>query len=98
MFHELGPRLVIFTMGKDGVLISQDGNLVSHVPALPVKVVDATGAGDSFWVGFLVALLDGNSLECCALSARELVGLKLVTVGPLPSTIDRQEIYVWLPK
>jgi len=98
MFHELGPRLVIFTMGKDGVLISQDGKLVSHVPARPIKVVDATGAGDSFWAGFLVALLDGNSLERCALFAREVVGLKLVTVGPLPSTIDRHEIYNRLPK
>lgn len=97
-FHELGPRLVIFTMGKDGVLISQDGRLVSHVPAKPVKVVDATGAGDSFWAGFLVALLDGNSLERCALFAREVVGLKLVTVGPLPSAIDRHEIYNRLPK
>jgi fructokinase len=97
MFHEMGPRLVIMTMGKDGVLVSQDGKLVSRVPGRPVKIVDATGAGDSFWAGFLVAMLDGNSLERCALFAREVVELKLVTVGPLPSTIDRREIYARLP-
>ena len=96
MFHDIGPRLVIMTMGKDGVLISQEGKKVSHVPARPVKVVDATGAGDSFWAGFLVAMLDGNSLERCALFAREVVEQKLVTVGPLPSAIDRHEIYARL--
>lgn len=97
MFHEMGPRVVIMTMGKDGVLVSQDGKLVSHVPAHPVKIADATGAGDSFWAGFLVAMLDGNPLERCALFAREVVELKLVTVGPLPSNIDRHEIYARLP-
>ena len=98
MFHEMGPRLVIFTMGKDGVLISHDGKLVNHIPARPVKVVDATGAGDSFWAGFLMGLLDGNSLERCTLFAREIVELKLTTIGPLPSTIDRKEIYARLPE
>jgi fructokinase len=61
-------------------------------------VVDVTGAGDSFWAGFLVALLDGNSLERCALFAREVVELKLTTVGPLPSLIDRRELYARLPE
>jgi sugar/nucleoside kinase (ribokinase family) len=98
MFHEMGPGLVIMTMGKDGVLISQDDKIISYVPGRPVKVVDATGAGDSFWAGFLVAMLDGNSLERSALFAREVVEQKLVTVGPIPSVIDRHEIYARLPE
>jgi fructokinase len=91
-FHEMGPQTVVFTMGADGVLLS-DGSKVTHIPARPIKAVDATGAGDSFWAGFLVALLDGKPLEYCALFAREIVERKLTTVGPLPDTIDRQEIY-----
>lgn len=97
-YHELGPPTVIFTMGREGVLISHDGKLLGHVPVRPIKVVDVTGAGDSFWAGFLVALLDGNSLERCALFAREVVELKLTTVGPLPSLIDRSELYARLPE
>ena len=97
MFHELGPRTVILTMGKEGALISRDGELLGHVPARPVKVVDATAAGDAFWAGFLVALLDGHSLERCVLFAREIAELKLTTVGPLPLTIDREQIYARLP-
>jgi fructokinase len=93
MFHEMGAETVILTMGKEGVLISDDGQLLGHVPARPVEVKDATGAGDAFWAGFLVALLDGNSLERSALFARELVELKLGRVGPLPMEIDRQQLY-----
>jgi hypothetical protein len=41
----------------------------------------------------LTALLDGSSLQRCALFAREIVERKLTTVGPLPDSIDREEIY-----
>jgi fructokinase len=91
-YHDMGPEIVIFTMGGDGMLLSAGGEL-THIPARRIKVVDATGAGDSFWAGFLVALLDGHSLQRCALFAREIVERKLATVGPLPDNIDRQEIY-----
>jgi fructokinase len=91
-FHQMGPEIVVFTMGANGMLLSEGGQPL-HIPARPVKVVDATGAGDSFWAGFLVALLDGQPLERCALFAREIVELKLTTVGPLPDSIERHEVY-----
>jgi fructokinase len=91
-FHRMGPQIVVFTMGAGGILISEEGKLTS-IQARPVRVVDATGAGDSFWAGFLVALLDGNPLDRCALFAREIVERKLTTVGPLPENIDRKEVY-----
>ena len=95
LFHTMGPQIVVFTMGADGILLSDDGEL-THIPARHIKVVDATGAGDSFWAGFLVALLDGNPLKRCALFAREIVERKLTTVGPLPDSIDRQAVYARL--
>jgi fructokinase len=91
-FHDMGPTVVVLTMGAEGVLLSDKGKL-THIPARPVKVVDATGAGDAFWAGYLVALLDGHSLHRCALFAREVVERKLTTVGPLPDAIDRSEVY-----
>ncbi len=92
LYHDMGPEVVVFTMGGDGVLLS-DGEKLTHMAARRIKVVDATGAGDSFWAGFLVALLDGHPLEHCALFAREIVERKLTTVGPLPDNIDRQQVY-----
>ena len=93
MFHDLGPETVIFTMGAEGNLVSENGRITAHVPSRPVDVVDATGAGDSFWAGFLTALLDGNEVERSVLFAREIVERKLTTKGPLPADIDREEIY-----
>ena len=84
-------------MGSGGSLISRDRELLGHVPARPIDVIDATGAGDSFWAGFLVALLDGNSLERSVLFGREVVERKLKTVGPLLSDFDKSEIYAGLP-
>jgi len=92
IFHEMGPPTVVLTMGGDGIMLSDHGEIF-HVPARPIEVVDATGAGDSFWAGFLTALLDGKSLRGCALFAREIVEQKLATVGPLPDEIDRELIY-----
>lgn len=96
MFHDLGPETVIFTMGGEGNLVSENGRITAQVPARPVDVVDATGAGDSFWAGFLTALLDGNEVERSVLFAREIVEKKLTTTGPLPADIDRGEIYARL--
>jgi fructokinase len=98
MFHDLGPETVIFTMGGEGNLVSENGKITAHVPARPVDVVDATGAGDSFWAGFLTALLDGNEVERSVLFAREIVERKLTTKGPLPADIDRGGIYACVDK
>ncbi len=95
MFHEMGPATVILTMGRDGILVSENGR-VSHVPARPVVVNDATGAGDAFWAGYLTAMLDGEPATRCAHFAREVAEMKLERVGPLPDEIDREPIYARL--
>ena len=96
MFHDLGAETVVFTMGEEGNLISENGKISAHVPARAVEVVDVTGAGDAFWAGFLTATLDGNPAEHSVLFAREVVERKLTTRGPLPSEIDREEMYASL--
>ncbi|GHI00451.1 ribokinase [Neobacillus kokaensis] len=56
---------VILTKGSAGVAFYQGEKEVS-IPAYPVKVVDTTGAGDSFNGGFAVALSKGHSVsEAC---------------------------------
>ena len=93
LFHEMGPETVIFTMGREGVLVSEDGRITSHVPARPIETEDVTGAGDAFWAGFLIALLDGETPGRCAYVAREVAELKLKRRGPLPLEMDREELY-----
>jgi fructokinase len=91
-YHALGAETVVFTMGAQGTLLSTGGAL-RHIPARDVEVADATGAGDAFWAGFLVALLDGSSLEHCVLFGREVAETALRTVGPLDIPLDRTALY-----
>lgn len=56
--------LVIVKWGGMGAL-ARSGDRVWHSPALPVDVVDTTGAGDAFNAGFLAAYLLGEPVETC---------------------------------
>ena len=63
--RELGKlaRIVAVKLGAEGVLMFHDGDSF-RVPARKVRVVDTTGAGDSFNAGFLSQFLRGASLQC----------------------------------
>jgi sugar/nucleoside kinase (ribokinase family) len=52
----LGPRAVLITDGANGAYY-YDGEQVLHCPALKVKPVNTTGAGDAFGAGFLAGYL-----------------------------------------
>lgn len=51
-----GVRTAVVTRGKDGALALSGGQLV-RAAGVPAVAVDATGAGDAFWGGFLYRLL-----------------------------------------
>ncbi|MEP3347520.1 MAG: adenosine kinase [Litoreibacter sp.] len=56
--------IVACTDGEDGAHVLSQGQRW-HVPAMPVQIVDATGAGDLFAGAFLWALTAGHDLETC---------------------------------
>lgn len=58
-------RTVVVKMGARGALVSSGGETF-RVPAVKTRVIDATGAGDSFNAGFLAVYLRKNSLAECA--------------------------------
>lgn len=61
--HNFGPKIVVITEGKKGAK-AYDGEIFYDIEANPrVQVIDATGAGDSFAVGFLGRLLNENWRE-----------------------------------
>ena len=77
-----GPGLaVVVKLGAEGALAVR-GDEVVHRPAIPVEVVDTTGAGDSFDAGFLAGWLANEPLAdavalgiaCGSLSTRQLGG------------------------
>ena len=59
----LGITCVAVTLGQKGALVCVNQE-TAHLPAHSVPVTDTTGAGDSFWGGFLHGLLAcGKPLE-----------------------------------
>ena len=63
---DLGPRAVVLTLGGDGSVwcMRGDGGAVTsgRRPALPVRPVDTTGAGDAYVGALAVALAGGSDL------------------------------------
>ncbi len=58
-FHNLGARVALLSMGSQGVWRSDAGGKTFY-PAQPIMARNATGAGDAFWAGLLLATLDGQ--------------------------------------
>ncbi|WGH76099.1 carbohydrate kinase [Tenacibaculum tangerinum] len=84
-FHKNGVDTVCLTLGSSGVKLSQKGNEIIQLPAKKIeKVMDATGAGDAFWSGFLYAYIQEKPVEDCLEVALKLAALKLQNVGRLP--------------
>lgn len=91
--HEMGARLVCLTLGKEGSLISYEGGKqLCRLPGKKIDVIDATGAGDAFWSGFLTAYVDGCSVPVCAEAGMNMAEYKLTRAGALPSVIDKQKV------
>ena len=77
-------ELAAVTMGADGAMVVYEGEVIT-VPAFPVEqVVDATGAGDLFASGFLLAVARGQDLQM-ALKAGCLAASEVIShIGARP--------------
>lgn len=61
-FHELGVKIIVITDGQAGSY-AYDGEKFYHLGIPKTKVVERTGAGDSFATGFVAALHYGKSVR-----------------------------------
>lgn len=89
--------LIAVTKGSAGADVWSNGRQLGHVPALPVRVVDPTGAGDVFATAFFLQLATGQDplaaarYACCAAS--------LSTTGRGVDAIpDHTTIRCWLDR
>ncbi len=87
--HGLGAKTICFTLGKDGAKLSVLGAEEIQLSALKVKkIMDATGAGDAFWSGFLYGHIKGQTPEKCLSTALQMAAIKLQNVGRIPDYAD----------
>ncbi|MHB1999201.1 MAG: ribokinase [Solirubrobacteraceae bacterium] len=72
---------VVVTMGGDGALIASPGDEPLHVAARAARVIDTTGAGDTFNGTLAVALGAGEELEDAVRSATVAAGISVEAPG-----------------
>lgn len=83
IFKSWGANIVIITMGKDGVFLSnRDGTCFSIQPN-QIDVADVTGAGDAFWSGVITGILSGLSVLDSVRAGQVIAEIKLQQLGPI---------------
>jgi acarbose 7IV-phosphotransferase len=71
-----GKKLVICTHGKEGAtLLTKDGVVIEQPAILSYPMVDANGAGDSFFSGFLYGWINGQTPVRCMQMGAVCAGL-----------------------
>jgi len=73
----LGVAEIVLKNGAAGPLIGIEGQQIQLEFARAEKVVDTTGAGDSFNAGYLAARLDGAGTEAAA-AAGHLLACRVI--------------------
>ena len=86
-----GVKQVVMTLGEDGALIVTESS-ATRVPAIKVRAVDTTGAGDAFNAGLAMALACGETLEGAVRFAVVTGGLAVTKEGVIPSLPRRDEV------
>src|SRR5690606_38546623 len=89
-------RLVVIKDGANGAYAGYGDGHVVHAPAIPIKVVDTTGAGDCFAAGFLKAWLDGRPLAECLRWGNICGGLSATARGGATAAPTLAEVQQWL--
>lgn len=84
---------VVVTCGDEGALVD-GGGVRERIPAVPVRAVDTTGAGDAFTAALAVALLEGRTLAdaarfAAAAGAHAVTIPEVIPALPGPDDLDR---------
>lgn len=86
---------VIIKDGANGVYLIED-NSILHVPAIPVDVIDTTGAGDCFNAGYIAAAVRGQSRLRCLQWGNIVGGLSTTARGATKRVIGLDDVSQWL--
>ena len=87
-----GARVVLLKQASQGATLFVKGFPSGHFPSVADKVVDTTGAGDSFNAGFAFGLMNDWGLDNCMRAANFVAAKKIRVHGlaaPTPGALNR---------
>ncbi len=87
----LGARAALITLGGDGALYCDDSRAL-HCPAVAVRAVDTTAAGDGYLGALAASLASGQSLPDSLGFASAAAGLAVTRLGAQPSLGTQAEV------
>jgi ribokinase len=86
-----GARAALITLGSDGALYCDDSRVL-HCPAVAVRAVDTTAAGDGYLGALAASLASGRSLADSLGFASAAAGLAVTRLGAQPSLGTQAEV------
>ncbi len=90
---KIGIKIIALKMGKREHSLS-DGKKATRLTAFDVNIVDTTGAGDTFDVGFVIAYLSGKDIIDCAIFANVAAALSIEGIGwSTYSTLENVNVF-----
>ncbi len=92
LLRSKGSSGVVLKMGAQGVYLAPASGAGESIPAIPVKAIDTTAAGDAFNGGFATGLMLGKSPLESAYFAVAVAGLSVTRSGAQPSMPSRSEV------
>lgn len=90
-----GAQAAIIAAGRGNLLVwrkDNGGNEELWLPKLPVKSIDATGAGDAFVAAVAVALTEGHPFTEAAIFGNAAAALTTTKLGAQPALPKRQAV------
>lgn len=88
---DLGPGIVVLTMGSRGSLLGTASGERYHIQPRPVPVCDVTGAGDAYWSGLLAGLVSGLAPLDAACLGQAVAEHKIGFIGPIQEYLPLSE-------
>ncbi|KAJ6894224.1 ribokinase [Populus alba x Populus x berolinensis] len=91
--HKMGVKQVLVKLGAKGSVLFIEGEKpIKQTIISAARVLDTTGAGDTFTAAFAVALVEGKTKEECMRFAAAAASLCVQVKGAIPSMPDRTSV------
>lgn len=89
--NRMGAKTVVITLGSKGAVLLEDGNF-SYIPAIEIKAIDTTAAGDVFNGALAVAIAEGKDLTMAISFACNAAGKAVTKLGAQASIPFRRDL------